>query len=375
MDHKIVKHFIGIDIAKLTIDVAVISLPNTDTPCLTTKCSNDFSGFRQLKKQLLESGIRLNRKSIVIFESMGFYQKSLLDFLEKSTVMICVESATRVIKSSGIIRGKTDKIDAQRLAEYALLHRQKLRIWRSPREILFTIKDLLATRKRFIKARVSMKTQLSEMKSFFQVKQQRYFNKLNKPGLEGILESETLIENELLNIVNGDEGLKKEMTLLTSIPGIGFYAALNLIYFTNEFMNCTNGKQLASYCGVVPFERSSGTSLNLKPKVSFFCNHTLKTALHMAALSVVRQKNGEFAKYFNRKVAEGKARGSVVNAVKNKLILRAFAVIKNERPYEREYSFNKGLEDPLRLAHPLPDVKIEKKRVRIKKAVRYSSNT
>lgn len=56
----------------------------------------------------------------------------------------------------------------------------------------------------------------------------------------------------------------------------------------------------------------------------------------MAALSVSKT-NGELGQYYNRKVAEGKNKMTVLNAIRAKLVLRMFAVIKNEQIYIQNY--------------------------------------
>lgn len=57
----------------------------------------------------------------------------------------------------------------------------------------------------------------------------------------------------------------------------------------------------------------------------------------MAALSVATRKNGEMSEYYWRKVAEGKNKMSVLNAIRAKLVLRMFAVIRNNKFYEKNY--------------------------------------
>ena len=76
-----------------------------------------------------------------------------------------------------------------------------------------------------------------------------------------------------------------------------------------------------------------------RSKVSHMANKKLKTNLHMGSLSSVRLDEGLKA-YYERKVAEGKNKLSVLNAVKNKLIARVIAVVKRERPYEKNYNTN-----------------------------------
>lgn len=70
-------------------------------------------------------------------------------------------------------------------------------------------------------------------------------------------------------------------------------------------------------------------------------NVSLKTLLHMSALSAVAMK-GEMREYFIRKVTQGKNKMSVINAIRNKLILRIFAVVKKDQSYQKDFSFSFG---------------------------------
>ena len=48
----------------------------------------------------------------------------------------------------------------------------------------------------------------------------------------------------------------------------------------------------------------------------------------------------EMKAYFERKVAEGKNKMNVINAVRNKLIHRVFTAIRDERNYKSNYVRN-----------------------------------
>jgi len=61
-------------------------------------------------------------------------------------------------------------------------------------------------------------------------------------------------------------------------------------------------------------------------------NKELKKILHMGAMSVIHC-NPEMKHYYSRKMLEGKHALRIINAVKNKLVLRAVAVIKSQIPY------------------------------------------
>ena len=68
------------------------------------------------------------------------------------------------------------------------------------------------------------------------------------------------------------------------------------------FTMCTSGKQLACYCGVVPFDHQSGISIKGKQHVHKMANKELKRLLHMCALSSIKNYP-EFKEYYNRKKA------------------------------------------------------------------------
>jgi len=148
----------------------------------------------------------------------------------------------------------------------------------------------------------------------------------------GLKKSIAAIEKLIKELVESDDALQKSYDLLLSVPGIGHITAIYLIVCTNNFSGNISGNQLASYAGVAPFGNSSGTSIKKPQKVHKRANKELKKILHMGAMSVIHC-NPDMKQYYDRKMAEGKHALGVINAVKNKLVLRAVAVIKSQRPY------------------------------------------
>lgn len=98
------------------------------------------------------------------------------------------------------------------------------------------------------------------------------------------------------------------------------------------------GGQFACYSGVAPFEYQSGTSIRGRTKVSNFAQKKLKSLLNLGALSAKRH-DVELKNYFERKVAEGKNKMLVVNAIRCKILARAFAVINRGTPFVNTQKF------------------------------------
>ncbi|WP_439559539.1 transposase, partial [Dyadobacter sp.] len=94
----------------------------------------------------------------------------------------------------------------------------------------------------------------------------------------------------------------------------------------------TEPRKMACYCGIVPFDHQSGTSIRKQPKVSIYADKSMKSILHLAAMSAIRFDN-KLRTYYLRKVAEGKNKMSVLNAVRNKIVHIIFALIKNQATY------------------------------------------
>ncbi len=138
-------------------------------------------------------------------------------------------------------------------------------------------------------------------------------------------------------MLSQDKELSRIYKLLITIPGIGHITAVMLMCCTNLFTLCSSGKQLACYCGVAPFDHQSGISIKGKHRVHKMANKELKRLLHLCALTVIRHKQ-EFKLYYERKKQEGKHAMCILNAIRNKIVLRVFAVVKNDRPYVNNYT-------------------------------------
>ena len=239
----------------------------------------------------------------------------------------------KIIRSIGVQRGKNDKVDAERIAYYAMKNVDEAFIFNAPRKEVNKIRVLLSLREKLVATRASLLRNVIELKSF-DLEVAKLSEKLQKSTIKGIDLDLKKIEKKLDIIIVEDQNLSRIFTVATSVTGIGKVTALFLICFTNEFTLYKNPRQLACYSCVVPFEHTSGKSVRSKPKVHYMANKKLKKQLHMCALSAITS-DPELKHYFNRKVEEGKNKMLVINNVRNKLVHRVCACVRENKMFEK----------------------------------------
>ena len=89
-------------------------------------------------------------EAVCCLEHTGIYSTHLLSSLYKLQLPIWLESSLQIKKAGGLQRGKTDAIDAVRIAEYAFRFRDKMRFWQPPRLVLQKLAALSALRQRLL---------------------------------------------------------------------------------------------------------------------------------------------------------------------------------------------------------------------------------
>ena len=156
-------------------------------------------------------------------------------------------------------------------------------------------------------------------------------------AIEAMDEQIAAIEDEIKMRVLNDSKLSRLYLIITSIKGLSFVSAVKIIISTNEFKKITSAKSLACHSGIAPFQHSSGTSIKGLTRVSHMADKELKILLHLAAVAAISHP-GEMKDYYLRKVEQGKHKMKVINNVRNKLVHRVYACVKNDRIYQNNYN-------------------------------------
>lgn len=326
-------YFLGIDIGKDKFHAAITTDGlNFHDQEVENKSTSIGEYFKQLKIKFSFTSTQV----IVCVEHTGIYSYLLLDYLTRKGIPVCVEPALRIKRSQGMQRGKNDKIDATRIAKYLFKNYTELKFWQPKREVIQKLRALLTVRERLIRAKTQFEVPIKESSEFIEKTVRQLAIANCKTTINAIKKDIKKVDIEISALIKLDAQLSDQVRFATSVTGVGVIIAANMIITTNEFQDISNHKKYACYSGIAPFPNQSGKSLRGRNKVSHMANKKIKTLLHMGARSAV-QHSPELKDYYNRKLAEGKSKFSVLNAVCNKLISRVFVCIKHQREYQKNY--------------------------------------
>lgn len=331
------KHFIGVDISKEKLDLALLTDPGK-LQFQDKVITNDFNGFDSILEWLEKNQINL-KDCIFCMEHTGTYGLLFFAWLSHMKINFCVEPALKIKRSLGITRGKNDKVDARRIADYAFTQKLKLKQFLLPSDLLLQLKQLLTYREQLVRINSGLK---NSIKNHCQYQRVSGLKSISEEIEEMIANHENRIkriDKQILELIKSNEGLWKNYKLITSVTGVALIIASHMLVTTNNFTSFNNGRQYACYSGIAPFPHESGISIRGKTRVSHLGNKRIKTLLSNGANSAVYW-DSQLKKYYDRKRAEGKDHQLIINTIRCKLVNRVFAVVKRQIPYVKIYQQN-----------------------------------
>lgn len=313
-----IKKIIGIDVSKLTLDVY-------DKSNGHSSYSNDKSGFQALFKNH-------GAKSHYVMEATGCYHQQLAMFLysKNSSVSVVNPLVIKRFLQMKLQKLKTDKSDAKMIHHYG--EEQSLMLWKPSPAYLNKCKRNYNVIRLYLKQTTALKNTLNSLASSGVIKG-KIVRSLNRQ-LKSLEKEISILELEIITLIKEyDSDLFKS---LKSIPGIGKKTALLLIIHTNGFKDFENYKQVISYFGLAPMERSSGTSVRGKTRINKSGEGTLRNHLFMCSFTACHS-NPQCRALYERLVNKGKSKKLALIAVCNKLIKQAFGIAKSGLLYDKNY--------------------------------------
>jgi transposase len=311
MKEKSYKIYIGIDVSKKFLDIAV----NEEDPIY--RFENNESGLKKLGMIL-----PADKDCLIVMEATGGYERSCAQWLQKQGVTTSVVNAKRVrdfAKAAGKL-AKTDNLDAQIIRKYAIAFKPHAQApITAAQEVL---EENMRRRSQVVKMLATEKQHLEQASQAIIKRIKRHIAVLEKELKE--------IEAVLAKQVKEEPILQEKIELLEGIKGVGTTTALAVIIGLPE-LGELGPKQISSLAGLAPFNTDSGQKRGQRRV--WGGRSGVRSALYMAILSAVRF-NPTIKVFYQRLIANGKKPKVALTACMHKLLVIMNAMIKNKSPWQ-----------------------------------------
>jgi transposase len=306
--------FVGIDVSKATLDIAILptekswSVPNTET------------GIGELVDRLRQ----LPAPTLVLMEATGGLERQALATIAAAgfpAMAINPRNVRDFAKSVGLL-AKTDAIDAHVLALFADRIRPP---WRPlPDEDTQALEALLLRRRQVVDMITAEKNRLGATPS----------TRVKKDISEHInwLQRQLRItDRDLDKTIKNTPVWKETVDLLKSVPGVGRVMIATLLSQLPE-LGALDRKQIAALVGVAPFNRDSGT---LRGRRSIWGGRaSVRGVLYMSTLAATRC-NPAIRAFYARLRAAGKLPKVALVACMRKLLTILNAMLRGRTPWNQ----------------------------------------
>lgn len=304
---NIAEVYVGVDISKNNLDVYIYPLAKF------FRVANSEIGIREIIKGLVKYKV-----TQIACEATGGYEKLLAQLLKEQHYSLWIVDPRRIkgfIVASGC-KSKTDKIDAQKIAEFASKNSPHYEIINKS-ESQNKLQALVNRKNDLVKFLASEKTRLKHPAHAL------YASHIKK--FITTLEYEIIsIESQRQDLIKKDEELHTKSKILESIPGIGKVTAATLLSFVPELGQLSN-KKVSALIGVCPYENESGKYKG--KKYIKYGRDIPRKALYMCALTTVKH-HLPLKEFYLRLMAAKKPFKVAIVAVMHKLIIIANSVLK-----------------------------------------------
>jgi transposase len=333
-DQKVLAYelFVGVDIAAKTATVAT-QRPGTKAGRSLT-IDQTPEGYTRLLQQLQATG-SVPSQVLVVMEATGSYWISLATRLvhEGFAVSVINPAQAHHFAKALLKRAKTDAIDAQTLAQLAMVLQPEP--WTPPPQIYYALQQRLAQRDDLITLRQQVRNQFHALVQHPEVipevraRMERLLTTFEAQLVE--------VESEIAAALMQDSAWAAAATRLQSIKGVGWVTAAWTLVTTLNFTSCDTVDALTAYAGLAPMPRQSGSSVWYRPAIGHTGNSRLRTAFYMATLSAA-QHNPIIKAFYARLREAGKPEKVARCASARKLLHIAWAVVKKDQRFDPHYA-------------------------------------
>src|ERR1051326_3118340 len=138
------RFYLGMDVSKLWFDITVLSVVEQQKqPTVSERFANNETGLKGLHQWLKKQQVSFDENSLLVIENTGVYHRLVWEYCSTHGLPLYIGNATHLKYSFGIVRGKNDKIDSQRLCTYAFKHAEEIKATPVLHPVFIRIKDMM----------------------------------------------------------------------------------------------------------------------------------------------------------------------------------------------------------------------------------------
>lgn len=303
--------YIGIDVSKATLDIAV--LPDGESWTVT----NDDPGLAALAPRLVAL-----TPVVIVLEATGGFEMLAALTLAQAGLPVAVVNPRQVrdfAKAMGCL-AKTDALDAGILALFAQRIRPEPRPL--PNEAAQLLEGLLTRRRQIVDMLTAEKNRLGFARGPIKRDITQHIRWLEKRLAD--------VDGDLQDAVTASPLYQAKAELLRSVPGVGQVTTLTLLATLPELGQLSR-HQIAALVGVAPMNRDSGTMRG--KRMVWGGRAPVRAVLYMAAL--VGLKHNPVLRVFDERLrAAGKPFKVAATACMRKLLTILNAMLHQHRRWE-----------------------------------------
>lgn len=303
--------FVGIDVAKATLDVAL--RPSEQT----WQVIYDEAHVEALVEQLTEWS-----PTLIVIEATGGLERPLVAALAAAQLPVVVINprlARDFAKATGRL-AKTDRIDAQILAHYGEAIRPSLRPL--PDADTEQLRAIVARRRQLLDMMSAEQSRLSSSPARIRDSIECHLTWLQQQVAS--------LDDDLDRMLQASPLWRERDEILQSTPGVGPVLSRTLMAHLPE-LGDLNRKEIAALVGVAPFNRDSGTWRGRR--TIWGGRTTVRAVLYMSTLVATRY-NPVIREFYERLLAAGKEKKVALTACMRKLLTILNAMVKNQQRWQ-----------------------------------------
>ncbi|MCB9231601.1 MAG: transposase [Bacteroidia bacterium] len=210
---------IGIDVSKKTLDISIMG-PGGKT-VHAQQIKNNVTGLKGLMKKLNKIlGKNWKEDTLFCLEHTGIYCRPFLEFSLSEDLKVWLQHALEIKRRGGMTRGKSDAVDAERIAEYAYRYQDKVVLWEDEGDTIRTLRTLLSSRSRLQKAKNQFEAPMKEAQAMGLKMEVEIIKRTTKATLKAINKELKSIDKEIEKLLKEQSEFAEKAKLLLSVPGI-----------------------------------------------------------------------------------------------------------------------------------------------------------